>query len=399
MNIRRYFVAFWVVSAPVRAQTEPPTVGFTFANPGARSLGVGGAFAALADDATASVANPSGLVQLARPEVSLEARGRGDLSGTSTRSASGIQTSSGFSAVSGVGFLSFVYPRGDWSFAIYRHQVANLESFSGAQGVIGPGVGSGLAGAVEAGTAANLEMVTYGLSTGYRINESLDVGAGLTYFGGKLSSQTGYSLLLPTAPAVQTGTKTIGVDDHDWGLSAGFIWHVSGQMSVGGFYRQAPSFEANADERTTRDLSEERIEISTDDVRFPDIFGAGIVYQSKGGSVTASAEWDHVRYSLSGGGIFEDVDVKDVDEPHFGLEYAFLGITPVVALRVGTWYEPGRRVRFVGQSILSGAEIQGANRWHFAFGAGAAVRHFQFDLGVDISRLVVTASLSAIVSF
>ncbi|GAC1428837.1 MAG: hypothetical protein NVSMB68_00950 [Thermoanaerobaculia bacterium] len=47
---------------------------FNFGNPGARSLGMGGAFLGLADDASAAEANPAGLTILRKPEVSLEAR-------------------------------------------------------------------------------------------------------------------------------------------------------------------------------------------------------------------------------------------------------------------------------------------------------------------------------------
>jgi long-chain fatty acid transport protein len=47
---------------------------FNFGNPGARSLGMGGAFLGLADDASAAEANPAGLTILIRPEVSLEMR-------------------------------------------------------------------------------------------------------------------------------------------------------------------------------------------------------------------------------------------------------------------------------------------------------------------------------------
>src|SRR5205814_3471143 len=47
---------------------------FNFGNPGARSLGMGGAFLGLADDASATEANPAGLTILRKPEVSLEAR-------------------------------------------------------------------------------------------------------------------------------------------------------------------------------------------------------------------------------------------------------------------------------------------------------------------------------------
>src|ERR671924_2065136 len=47
---------------------------FNFGNPGARSLGMGGAFIGLADDASAAEANPAGLTVLRKPEVSIEAR-------------------------------------------------------------------------------------------------------------------------------------------------------------------------------------------------------------------------------------------------------------------------------------------------------------------------------------
>src|SRR2546428_4892558 len=47
---------------------------FNFGNPGARSLGMGGAFLGLADDASAAEANPAGLTVLRKPEVSLEVR-------------------------------------------------------------------------------------------------------------------------------------------------------------------------------------------------------------------------------------------------------------------------------------------------------------------------------------
>ena len=45
---------------------------FDFSLPGARSLSLGGAFVAVADDATAAWGNPAGLTILTRPEVSAE---------------------------------------------------------------------------------------------------------------------------------------------------------------------------------------------------------------------------------------------------------------------------------------------------------------------------------------
>src|SRR5688572_27164336 len=61
------FSAFAQTNAEVNAGVQ-----FDFSLPGARSLSLGGAFVALADDATSVWANPAGLTILARPEVSAE---------------------------------------------------------------------------------------------------------------------------------------------------------------------------------------------------------------------------------------------------------------------------------------------------------------------------------------
>ena len=74
-----FFLAICVaVTAPLAAQnTDIESLAglqFNFGNPGARSLGMGGAFLGLADDASAAEANPAGLTILRKPEVSIEAR-------------------------------------------------------------------------------------------------------------------------------------------------------------------------------------------------------------------------------------------------------------------------------------------------------------------------------------
>ncbi|MGH2670399.1 MAG: UPF0164 family protein, partial [bacterium] len=72
---RLYTVAILAaIATPAAGQEQPATFEFSFSNPGARSMGLGGAFAALADDATAAFANPAGLVQLLEPELSAEGR-------------------------------------------------------------------------------------------------------------------------------------------------------------------------------------------------------------------------------------------------------------------------------------------------------------------------------------
>jgi long-subunit fatty acid transport protein len=126
-------------SVQAGAQGGPTTIQFSFSNPGARSLGLGGAFAAIADDATAAFANPAGLTQLTRPEVSIEGRQwrystpfavGGRVSGEPTGIGLDTPIRTGVSEFdsTSLSFLSFVYPGRDWTLAVSRHQSARFEA-------------------------------------------------------------------------------------------------------------------------------------------------------------------------------------------------------------------------------------------------------------------------------
>jgi long-chain fatty acid transport protein len=63
----------------IQATLNPPDVQLVrpdLSNPGARALGLGGAFVSTADDATSAVANPGGLGSLVKPQVQVEGRYR-----------------------------------------------------------------------------------------------------------------------------------------------------------------------------------------------------------------------------------------------------------------------------------------------------------------------------------
>jgi hypothetical protein len=96
----------------------------------------------------------------------------------------------------------------------------------------------------------------------------------------------------------------------------------------------------------------------------------------------------------------EGLEVDDAHEFHMGFEYVFLKSTPVVGLRLGAWWDPDRRVRFVGDNEVVRALLRaGEDQVHYAVGFGMAFQKFQIDLGIDLSDLVDTASFSAIYSF
>ncbi len=111
-----------LAASPAGGQ-EVTTFEFSFSNPGARSLGFGGAFFALADDATGAFANPAGLVQLTRPEVSIEGRAwsystpyadRGRFDGQPTGLGidvePGLRVARSRADLEGLSFLSYVHP-------------------------------------------------------------------------------------------------------------------------------------------------------------------------------------------------------------------------------------------------------------------------------------------------
>ncbi|HEY6842876.1 MAG TPA: hypothetical protein VI391_01820, partial [Thermoanaerobaculia bacterium] len=98
---------------------------FNFGNPGARSLGMGGAFLGLADDASAAEANPAGLTILRKKEFSIEARNYQEQQIFSTSGTFPDIQRTAFNHYSDrvdVTFGSFVYPYKNFTFGAYYHE-------------------------------------------------------------------------------------------------------------------------------------------------------------------------------------------------------------------------------------------------------------------------------------
>ena len=177
-----------LVPAGVSAQQAIVPLQLSLSDPGARSMGFGGAFVALADDATAAFSNPAGLVQLLRPEVSIEGRrwsystpytegGRAEgLPSGFGIDTTGLRTATSDTEITGLSFLSFAYPIGDWSLAFFRHQYANLEFSGQTQGLFGGGTNCCQTRFWDEQVSSELDFVSYGLSAAFRVSDSLDLG-------------------------------------------------------------------------------------------------------------------------------------------------------------------------------------------------------------------------------
>lgn len=405
---------------------------FSFSNPGARSMGFGGAFVAVADDATAAFVNPAGLLQLSEPEVSIEGRywsystayvagGRvaGDPSGSGLDTSEGLRVETSDNDLSSLSFLSFVYPRKRWSLGVYRHVLANFESTSETQGFFAGGTDCcQIRYFADQQGSADLEVISYGLAGAYRVTDTFSLGLGLIAYESSMYIDAG--IYLPDDPSNPIGSPTSFLpekliveqanfsDDGSLSFNAGFLWALSPRWRVGGKYRGGP--EVGASGRLVvgpaLDLGvppgTEVVYDSGQVVDLPDVFGLGVAYRSVDSRVTVAFEWDRVTYSdpLTSLGV-DDQEIPDADELHLGGEYVFLQTSPMLALRAGAWLDPDHLTRPKENANLFTRVLlpPGEDEIHFAVGIGAAFRKFNIDAGIDFSDSVDTVALSANYSF
>ena len=421
----------FLVPVCVSAQQAIIPLQLSFSDPGARSMGFGGAFVALADDATAAFANPAGLVQLLRPEISIEARswnystpytegGRAEglPSGLGIDSTVGLRTNTSDYDATALSFLSVAYPKDNWSLALYRHVYANLEFYGETQGLFAGGSDCCYIRYYDQQMASQLDLVAYGLSGAYRVGDRFDIGLGVVYNDASLSASTTQyssdedtteSYFSPNSylPSRTVTTQRQFVDDSDWTLSVGFLWRLSERLRFGGVYRQGAEVKVG-----TEETAGELIDLGVPPggvlyratgipIEFPDIYGFGIAYQSPDCGLTVSFQWNRVEYSDIPASLeLDDQTIDDADELHLGAEYIFLSSTPIIAVRLGTWLEPDHQMRATVDDPYTRALLQpGDDEIHYSAGLGLATQRFQVDLAMDFADRVDTFSLSAIYNF
>ena len=428
-------LALLLASLGAPAPAQPLTsLEFSFSNPGARSLGFGGAFVALADDATAAFANPAGLVQLSRPEISLEGRswhystpytrgGRaaGEPTGMGIDTTAGPLRGESSVQLADLSFVSYVYPWKRWSFAAFRHQLANFEFGLETQGVFGPSqVGPGVARSAVQRARLDFEIVGHGLAVAYRPVDELSLGLGLTRFEPRFDflgqdylpdrdTTEGFFARASFLPDRLVQIVDFRMRDPDWAVTAGILWRLSDRWNLGAVFREGPklAFEVSIEAGPAHPALPAGIRI-VDGVRapwhFPDVYGVGLGYRSRDGRWTGAWEWRRVEYST----ILESFlprqrepgdTLEDADEIHLGGEYAFFAGTSVLAVRAGAWFDPdhyfGTRL---DEPFIRAILVPGQDQVHFAAGIGVALERFQVDLGIDLSERIDTVSLSVIYS-
>lgn len=321
---------------PLTAQTNDEIgagLEFDFSPPGARSLGLGGAFLALADDATAAYANPAGLLQLHRPEVALEGRSAafetryvdgGSFSGTPTGSAAtaadgsnidaspNLREGSTTSRRAGVAFFSVTYPRRDWAIALFRHELtrfaATIEKSAGYF-FSTPGASGQEVRRRAAPISAELDLVIEdaGLSGAYRLSDQFWIGATVQAFRFRFEAVThryrGQSASGDTrfddapdiyAPANEFDRHLQTGDSTAWSGAASFLWSSTDRRHrLAAIYRPGPEFPFDYEflfgaaalaEGVASDPAEQREALrrtGSGRFRVPDSWGVGWVFEPR----------------------------------------------------------------------------------------------------------------------
>jgi long-subunit fatty acid transport protein len=319
--------------APAQTTIEPPTV-----NPGARSLALGGAFVALADDATAAFANPSGLMQLVRSEISVELRTWAD-------DRDGLA-----SDLSGIGFASFVLPRDRWSLAVYGQTLTSLEASGGSSWTGGSFI-----------PLSSLTIANLGVSGAFRISDTLSLGLGVGMYVGN-STEVGVELPIDLE-AFSTDDTNI-----DPGFILGGLWSLNDAWALGASFRSGSDFRFENGRHAS----------------LPDVLAVGARWRSAGGHATIAVEVER----LAG--------VDDRTRLHLGGEWVFLSSKPLFGLRAGLWHDPDGSI---AGRVTDDAPPAEDGVMHASAGIGVAFKRFQIDLGVDSSDRTTIGAISAIFTF
>ena len=326
---------------------------FNFVNPGARAVGLGGAFIAAADDATAAQANPAALHYVSRNEFFAEYRadrpkatvfeptggtqGSLDLADLDLPYLS-LQAFNDPDDQANVSFVSFVLPfeagKARMRLALSRQVVLDVKTSLGPEGAtslsysaetfpiwVNPSSGQVEQYRIENTVVGDLdaEIVHYNLGFSTSITQDFSIGATATYATLDASSFVTSNVTDPrglltfTNPRVDLDgdgslenvalTTSIDGSDSNWTYSVGLHWHPDlafpsgvSPIKFGFVYRHGARL---AVQELVSEIGSDGVPTVTDEFenvfKVPDRFGLGVSYEYK--RWTFALDLERIQYS------------------------------------------------------------------------------------------------------
>jgi len=407
---------------------------WNFSTPGARANAMGRAFIGSADDATAAITNPAGLMALTRPQVYLEIKS----SDLRIKRLAGIDsldtgtTATFGETVAGLSFFDVAVPVGSRLAAAFsRHEfLRHRELFSLAprpipnhptnnafypvdadvdfRGVSWAGsVAAAVTDRLRLGMTISIDQLT-GTSTSVR--RDFDFGSSrydlresnLVVNQSEIDASS-------TAPSVQIGLLYQATD----ALSAGFMWASGSKFTLSEDFKFNPGLSSGLNSPLVsfsgfpKDIS----------VNVPDRYGVGVAWRPMPRALVV-ADLLRIRYSdlskqitpiisfsrLTG----SEFTVDDATELHLGGEYNVVTGENPVFVRAGLFTNPDHRMRFTSTPDEA---TNATNRALFnlgpsgtevgvTLGGGVAMgRKLQADVALVVSESVRELVVSAAVRF
>ena len=415
-------VAAGVVSAHALALTDEEVYRdfrFNLINPGGRSLGLGGAFISLADDASAAQANPAGLSYLRKKEFMVELR-RIDSGGTGgvirddlpAGGSTLVLTGTDLQDITKVSFVSAVFPIGNITLG-FSAQVAlatensTLNRFTFA---FDTGGGAPSTTSTTQGTGSiDVEQINFNTSLGFRVNDRLAFGASVFVSRLTVMSEVtnlvfdpddnlgGGAIIEPTLDL----RSTIDDDDYNVGFSLGGIYRPSDKFSFGAVYRRAPKLAVTQMIGQGIDIFGVRAQYGdsfSNEFNMPDSYGIGMSVRFVE-NFTLAFDVERTEYSDLAKGFVPGVNAltgfdavfvaDDVFDYRLGGEYVVFSKGGVpLAFRAGVFTRGDDSLRAVdtgSNSFATADSFPGKDREiRGALGLGVGLGRHQIDLGIGL---------------
>ncbi|MBN2438033.1 MAG: outer membrane protein transport protein [Deltaproteobacteria bacterium] len=364
---------------------------------GARALGMGGAFIAVADDATAASWNPGGLIQLETPEVSIVGaycnRAENNFFGTNPE-ASGKQNVSD----TRINYLSAAYP-----FTLFGHNMIvsanyqNLYDFNREWGFPLMQESERLKTGQDVGFKQEGGLSAFGIAYCAQMTPTFSFGFTLNFWEDGIYKNKWEQTTRQTGTGTFVGNPfTFEALSHDefsfsgFNVNLGVLWNVSSSVTLGAVFKtpfkadlrheSAFSYFLDFPQYPSANSADSTAYVEEEHLDMPMSYGLGISCRFSD-RFTASAdiyrtEWDDFVLTDAKGNESSPITGTPVSESNIspthqiriGAEYLFINPGYVVPVRGGIFYDPAP------------AEGSPDNYFGFSLGAGIAYGRFIFDI-------------------
>lgn len=392
-------------SAPFFLLTQQARTAFTVEGAGARAMGMGGAFTAIADDATAVSYNPAGLAQLIRPEVSMVAQGYSraldftGFTGGNPGAATAFEDTANSERGASLSFASFAVPwklNGRNIVFLLSYQKTFDFTYNSDVDYLASSNGGTTSQAISQQVHQTGGVNQFSAAVGAEISPRILLGVALNSWQGRSSfssfsqrTTSGVNLLFDSELSQESTF-------HGFNATVGLIWR-SQWLNLGMTYRTPfrASYVFTNDYRhvdsVTGLVNQETSEATSSEIKWPETWTGGLGLHL-GPRILITADWSftpwsHARFtgtgtSLDGLNWFDlqrmSVTPKSTSQ-RMGVEWlAWVGPGLVIPLRAGGFREPQPVV-----DTLTGAQrvLEG-----WTVGTGIKLKDLTLDVGLKVTH-------------